>query len=330
MEISLSWEKERLQIEKNFGREAIWKMSDKPIEDIEVIPTGNISLDLALGVGGYARGRIVEVYGPESSGKTTLSLHAIAEAQKLGGLCVFVDAEHALDPGYAEAIGVDVDSLWISQPESGEEGLEIAKHAAQSGDIALVVIDSVAALTPRAELAGDIGDAHVGLQARLMSQSMRLLRAPAARNGCTLLFINQIREKIGVMFGSPETTPGGRALKFYASQRLDIRRQKQVKEGEDIVANETKVKVVKNKVAPPFRTATFDIEFGKGISQASSLLDLGVEAGCIIKSGAWYSDWNGVQMGQGRQAAKLTLNSDHDMMSELYEKIMDYVESDDV
>lgn len=316
-------------IEKKHGKGTVWKMGDRAIEDIDVIPTGNLAIDVALGVGGYARGRIVEIYGPESSGKTTLTLHAVAEAQKLGGVCVFIDAEHALDPVYARAIGVDIDSLYICQPDNGEQALEVAADFIKSGEVALVVIDSVSALVPRAEIAGDIGDSHVGLQARLMSQAMRIIAGAANRSNTTVIFINQLREKIGVMFGSPETTSGGRALKFYASQRIDIRRVGAVKIGTDIVGNETKVKIVKNKVAPPFVEARFDITYGEGMSQAGTLIDFGVDYGIVKKSGAWYTDWNGEQMGQGREAAKALLNENPDMMIELYALVMQAIYGDD-
>lgn len=316
-------------IEKKHGKGTVWKMGDRAIEDIDVIPTGNLAIDVALGVGGYARGRIVEIYGPESSGKTTLTLHAVAEAQKLGGVCVFIDAEHALDAVYARAIGVDIDSLYICQPDNGEQALEVAADFIKSGEVALVVIDSVSALVPRAEIAGDIGDSHVGLQARLMSQAMRIIAGAANRSNTTVIFINQLREKIGVMFGSPETTSGGRALKFYASQRIDIRRVGAVKIGTDIVGNETKVKIVKNKVAPPFVEARFDITYGEGMSQAGTLIDFGVDYGIVKKSGAWYTDWNGEQMGQGREAAKALLNENPDMMIELYALVMEAIYGDD-
>lgn len=309
-------------ISKKYGKEAVWKASDKALSDVEVIPTGNIALDIALGVGGYARGRIIEIYGPESSGKTTLTLHAIAEAQKDGGIAVFIDAEHALDPNYASNLGVNMDSLYICQPDYAEQGLEIALEFVETGDVSLVVIDSVAALTPLAEIRGDIGDSHVGLQARLMSQTMRKITGAAQRTNTSVIFINQIREKIGVMFGSPETTPGGRALKFYASQRLDIRRIESIKEDSDIVGNRTRVKVVKNKVAPPFRQAEFDIIYGKGISQSRTILDLAVDLELVKKSGAWYYDREGNQLGQGKNKAALALEENTEFMAELYDAIM--------
>jgi recombination protein RecA len=308
-------------IEKKHGKEAVSKMSDRPSMGVELVPSGNIQLDVALG-GGYPKGRIVEIYGPESSGKTTMALHAVAEAQKAGGKCLFIDAEHALDPVYAEAIGVDVDELFISQPESGEDALDIALEMIRSEEIAIIVVDSVAALTPRAEIAGDIGDSHVGLQARMMSQAMRKMRGIADETGTIVIFINQLREKIGVMFGSPETTPGGRALKFYASVRLDIRRIGAIKQGVEIVGNQTKVKVVKNKIAPPFKIAEFDIMYGEGASQAGSVLDLAVEEGLIKKSGAWYADaTTGEKVGQGREAGKLYLQANPEYEQALYDQI---------
>lgn len=308
------------EIYKKYGSDAIIDMSG-PIKDIDVIPSGNIQLDLALGVGGYARGRIVEVYGPESSGKTTLTLHAAAEAQKMGLKVLFIDAEHALDPAYAEAIGVDVEKLLINQPDDGEQGLDIALELIKSGGIGLVIIDSVAALTPRAEIAGDIGDSHVGLQARMMSQTLRMMNGAAKKTNTTVYFINQLREKIGVMFGSPETTTGGKSLKFYASQRLDIRRKDPIKSGAEIIGNQTKIKVIKNKVAPPFREALVEIYYGEGVSAESSLIDLGVEYGIIKKSGAWYTDWNGEQLGQGKPNTRLALKAQPEMVDELYDLV---------
>ena len=312
-------------ISKKYGEGAIMRLGDRDSLDLDVIPSGNISLDLALGVGGYPRGRIVECYGPESSGKTTLALHAAAEAQKQGETVAFIDAEHALDPTYAAAIGVDTNELLIAQPSSGEEALEIAKELIKSGDVALIVVDSVAALTPQAELAGDIGDSHVGLQARLMSQALRIMTGAAERTGTTVFFINQIREKIGVMFGSPETTPGGRGLKFYSSIRLDIRRKDQIKDGVEIVGNKTKIKVVKNKVAPPFRIADVDIMYGEGMSREGSLLTLGVDFDILKKSGAWYYDHNGEQIGQGFEKSKQALKDDPALAAEIYALIVEKV-----
>lgn len=310
------------KVDKKYGKGTIMKMGDAPDMGIEVLPTGCITLDIALGVGGYAKGRTVEIYGPESSGKTTLTLHAIAEAQKLGGTAAFIDAEHSLDPTYAANIGVNVPELYICQPSYGEMALDVARELTESGEIAIVAIDSVAALTPLAELEGDIGDAHVGRQARLMSQALRILTGAASKTGTVLLFVNQIREKVGVMFGSPETTPGGRALKFYSSQRLEIRRIESIKQGAEIVGNRTRVKVVKNKVAPPFRQAEFDIMYGEGVSQSGAVLDLAVDRGLAKKSGAWYTDLNtGEQMGQGREAAKLYLTENPDVLARFYEGI---------
>ncbi|MCY4193060.1 MAG: recombinase RecA [bacterium] len=308
------------QIEKQFGQGAVMKMGEKGTMAIETIPTGALALDLALGVGGLPRGRVVEIYGPESSGKTTLALHAVAEAQRNGGICAFVDAEHALDPVYAKAIGVDVDELLISQPDTGEQALEIADMLIRSGALDVIVIDSVAALTPRAEIEGDMGDTHVGLQARLMSQALRKLTANLNKSKTVCIFINQLREKIGVMFGSPETTPGGRALKFYSSVRLDIRRIESLKQGVDVVGNRTRVKVVKNKVAPPFRQAEFDIMYSKGISREGSLLDVGVDLDIIDKSGAWFT-YEGEHLGQGRDKAKTFLAEHPEIMVEITERV---------
>jgi len=308
------------QIEKSFGKGAIMKMGEKGTMLIETIPTGALALDIALGVGGLPRGRVVEIYGPESSGKSTLAMHVVAEAQRNGGICAYVDAEHAMDPVYAKAIGVDTDELLISQPDTGEQALEITDMLIRSGALDVVVIDSVAALTPRAELEGDMGDAHVGLQARLMSQALRKLTANLNRSKTICVFINQLREKIGVMFGSPETTPGGRALKFYSSVRLDIRRIEAIKDGVEVVGNRTRVKVVKNKVAPPFRQAEFDIMYGKGISREGSLIDIGVDLGFVKKSGAWYT-YEGEQLGQGRENAKQFLIENAEVMVEISEKI---------
>lgn len=307
-------------IEKQFGKGSVMKMGEKGSMAVDTVPTGALALDLALGVGGLPRGRVVEIYGPESSGKSTLAMHVVAEAQRNGGICAYVDAEHAMDPVYAKAIGVDIDELLISQPDTGEQALEIADMLVRSGALDVVVIDSVAALTPRAEIEGEMGDTHVGLQARLMSQALRKLTANLNKTQTICIFINQLREKIGVMFGSPETTPGGRALKFYSSVRLDIRRIESIKDGVEVVGNRTRVKVVKNKVAPPFRQAEFDIMYGKGISREGSLLDIGVELGLIKKSGAWYT-YEGEQLGQGRENAKSFLNANPEIMVEVSERI---------
>jgi recombination protein RecA len=309
------------QIEKQYGKGAVMKMSDKGEMAVETIPTGALALDLALGVGGLPRGRVVEIYGPESSGKSTLAMHVVAEAQRNGGICAYVDAEHAMDPVYARAIGVDIDELLISQPDTGEQALEIADMLIRSGALDVVVIDSVAALTPRAEIEGEMGDSHVGLQARLMSQALRKLTANLNKSNTICIFINQLREKIGVMFGSPETTPGGRALKFYSSVRLDIRRIESIKDGAEVVGNRTRVKVVKNKVAPPFRQAEFDIMYGRGISREGSLLDVGVELGLVKKSGAWFT-YEGEQLGQGRENAKSFLADNPEIMVEISERIL--------
>ena len=310
------------KIEKEHGKGTIMKMGEDNIEEIGVIPSGSIGLDLALGVGGYPRGRIIEIYGPESSGKTTLAIHAIAEAQKAGGIAAIIDAEHAFDRFYAEKLGVDIDNLLISQPDSGEQALEVADQLIRSSAIDIIVIDSVAALTPKAELEGDMGDNKVGLQARLMSQALRKLTASINKTNTTCIFINQLREKIGVMFGSPETTTGGNALKFYASVRIDIRKSSAIKEGDNVLGNQTKVKVVKNKVAPPFRKAEFDIMFGEGISLAGEIIDLGVEAGIIKKAGAWFS-YNDTKLGQGRDAAKKLIQDNPELLEELQDKIME-------
>jgi recombination protein RecA len=307
-------------IEKQFGKGSVMKMGEKGSMNIETVPTGALALDLALGVGGLPRGRVVEIYGPESSGKSTLAMHVVAEAQRNGGICAYIDAEHAMDPVYAKAIGVDIDELLISQPDTGEQALEIADMLVRSGALDVVVIDSVAALTPRAEIEGEMGDTHVGLQARLMSQALRKLTANLNKTDTICIFINQLREKIGVMFGSPETTPGGRALKFYSSVRLDIRRIESIKDGVEIVGNRTRVKVVKNKVAPPFKQAEFDIMYGKGISREGSLLDIGVDLGLIKKSGAWYT-YEGEQLGQGRENAKQFLFENPEIMVEVSERI---------
>jgi len=304
------------QIEKQFGKGSIMRMGERPDMEIEVVSTGALSLDIALGVGGLPRGRIVEIYGPEASGKTTLAMHVVAEAQRNGGICAYIDAEHAVDPVYARAIGVNVDDLLISQPDTGEQALEIADTLIRSGALDVVVIDSVAALTPRAEIEGEMGDTHVGLQARLMSQALRKLTANLNRTNTIAVFINQLREKIGVMFGSPETTPGGRALKFYSSVRLDIRRIEAIKDGVEVVGNRTRVKVVKNKCAPPFRQAEFDITYGKGISREGSLIDVGVDLGLVKKSGAWFT-YEGEQLGQGRENAKAFLAENLEVMVEI-------------
>ncbi len=308
------------QIEKQYGKGAVMKMGEKGSMAVETLSTGALALDLALGVGGLPRGRVVEIYGPESSGKSTLAMHVVAEAQRNGGICAYIDAEHAMDPIYAKAIGVDVDELLISQPDTGEQALEITDMLVRSGAIDVVVIDSVAALTPRAEIEGEMGDTHVGLQARLMSQALRKLTANLNKTNTICLFINQLREKIGVMFGSPETTPGGRALKFYSSVRLDIRRIESIKDGVEVVGNRTRVKVVKNKVAPPFRQAEFDIMYGKGISREGSVLDIAVDQGIAKKSGAWYT-YEGEQLGQGRENAKQFLITNPEVMVEISEKV---------
>ena len=304
------------QIEKQFGQGSVMKMGEKTAMNIEAIPTGALSLDVALGIGGLPRGRVTEIFGPESSGKTTLATHVVAEAQRNGGVCAYIDAEHAVDPAYATAIGVDIDELLISQPDTGEQALEITDMLIRSGAIDVVVIDSVAALTPRAELEGDMGDSHVGLQARLMSQALRKLTANLNKSRTICVFINQLREKIGVMFGSPETTPGGRALKFYSSVRLDIRRIESIKDGAEVVGNRTRVKVVKNKCAPPFRQAEFDIMYAQGISREGSVLDLAVSEGIVKKSGAWFT-YDGEQLGQGRENAKKFLQTNPEVTVEI-------------
>ena len=310
------------KIEKNYGKGAIMKLGDDQVEEIAVIPTGSIGLNAALGVGGYPRGRVIEIYGPESSGKTTLAIHAIAEAQNAGGIAAIIDAEHAFDRFYAEKLGVDVENLWISQPDSGEQALEIAEQLIRSSAVDIVVIDSVAALTPKAELEGDMGDSKMGLQARLMSQALRKLTATISKTNTTCIFINQLRDKLGVMFGNPETTTGGNALKFYASVRLDIRRISQIKDGEEVIGNQTRVKVVKNKVAPPFRRAEFDIMFGEGISRAGEIIDMGVDKGIIKKSGSWFS-YNDTKLGQGRDAAKKCIQDNPELADELESLIME-------
>ena len=310
------------RIEKNFGKGSIMKLGDENIQEIEVIPTGSLGLDVALGVGGYPRGRIIEIYGPESSGKTTLAIHAIAEAQKNGGIAAIIDAEHAFDRFYAQKLGVDVNSLLIAQPDNGEQALEIADQLISSAAVDLVIIDSVAALTPKAEIEGDMGDNKVGLQARLMSQALRKLTATISKTNTTCIFINQLREKIGVMFGNPETTTGGNALKFYASVRIDIRKSTPVKDGEEVMGHLTKVKIVKNKVAPPFRKAEFDIMFGEGISKVGEIIDLGVEHGIIKKSGSWFS-YGETKLAQGRDAVKQLLADNPELAEELEAKIME-------
>ena len=310
------------RIEKNYGKGAIMKLGDENVQEIEVIPTGSIGLDVALGVGGYPRGRIIEIFGPESSGKTTLAIHAIAESQKNGGIAAIIDAEHAFDRFYAQKLGVDVNSLLIAQPDNGEQALEIADQLISSAAVDLVIIDSVAALTPKAEIEGDMGDNKVGLQARLMSQALRKLTATISKTNTTCIFINQLREKIGVMFGNPETTTGGNALKFYASVRIDIRKSTPVKDGEEILGHLTKVKIVKNKVAPPFRKAEFDIMFGEGISKIGEIIDLGVEHGIIKKSGSWFS-YGETKLAQGRDAVKQLLADNPELAEELEEKIVE-------
>ena len=309
------------QIEKQFGKGAVMRMGDgTAVGNIEAISTGSLGLDIALGIGGVPRGRIIEIYGPESSGKTTLTLHVVAEAQKQGGTCAFVDAEHALDPQYAEKLGVNIDELLVSQPDTGEQALEITDMLVRSGAVDVVVVDSVAALTPKAEIEGDMGDSHVGLQARLMSQALRKLTANIKRSNCVVIFINQIRMKIGVMFGSPETTTGGNALKFYASVRMDIRRIGAIKKGDEVIGNETRVKVVKNKVAPPFKQVEFQILYGEGISREGEIIDLGVKQGIIDKSGAWYA-YNGERIGQGKENARQYLKEHPELAAEIEQKI---------
>ncbi len=316
------------QIEKQYGKGSVMKLGDPNIQmDVETVPTGSLSLDIALGLGGIPKGRIVEIYGPESSGKTTVALHMVAEVQKRGGIAGFIDAEHALDPAYARAIGVDIDNLYISQPDNGEQALEITETMVRSGAVDIVIIDSVAALVPKAEIEGDMGDSHVGLQARLMSQALRKLTAVISKSNCIVVFINQLREKVGVMFGNPETTTGGRALKFYASIRLDVRRTESLKQGGEVIGNHTRIKVVKNKVAPPFKEAEFDIMFGKGISREGDVLDLASNLGIVNKSGAWYA-YNGEKIGQGRENAKVFLAEHPEICDEIEQKVRDHYDLD--
>src|SRR5690554_537497 len=308
------------KLDKTYGKGSIMRLGDKAVENIDAIPTGSVALDIALGVGGYPRGRVVEIYGPESSGKTTLAIHAIAEVQKQGGIAAFIDAEHAFDQQYAANLGVDTENLLISQPDHGEQALEITENLIRSGAIDLIVIDSVAALTPKAEIEGEMGDSKMGLQARLMSQALRKLTATISRTGCTCIFINQLREKIGVMFGNPETTTGGNALKFYSSVRIDIRRSTQIKQGEEVIGNRVKVRVVKNKVAPPFRKAEFDIMYGAGISRSGEVLDMAVDLDVVKKSGSWFS-YGETKLGQGRDAVKQLLEDNHELMEEIEVKL---------
>ncbi|MDY0216925.1 MAG: recombinase RecA [Bacteroidales bacterium] len=308
------------KLDKTYGKGSVMKLGDAPIENMEFISSGSLSLDAALGIGGFPKGRVVEIYGPESSGKTTLAIHAIAEAQKNGGIAAFIDAEHAFDRFYAEKLGVDVENLLVSQPDNGEQALEITENLIRSGAIDIIVIDSVAALTPKSEIEGEMGDSKMGLQARLMSQALRKLTGTISKTGCCCIFINQLREKIGVMFGNPETTTGGNALKFYASVRLDIRRISQIKDGENIVGNRVKVKVIKNKIAPPFRVAEFDLMYGQGISKIGEIIDIGVEKNIIKKSGSWFS-YGEVKLGQGRDSVKQILTDNPELFSELEEKI---------
>jgi recombination protein RecA len=314
------------KLDKTYGKGSVMKLGDVVTEEIDAISSGSLGLDLALGVGGYPRGRVIEIYGPESSGKTTLTLHAIAEAQKAGGIAAFIDAEHAFDKFYAQNLGVDIDNLIISQPDHGEQALEIAENLIRSGAIDIVVIDSVAALTPKAEIEGEMGDSKMGLHARLMSQALRKLTGTISKTNCTVIFINQLREKIGVMFGNPETTTGGNALKFYASVRLDIRRRTQIKDGDRVIGNSTKVKIVKNKVAPPFQVAEFDIMYGEGISKVGEILDIGVELGIVKKSGSWFS-YGDTKLGQGRDAVKGLIKDNIELAEELEGKIKEAIEN---
>ena len=311
------------QIEKQFGKGSVMKLGEYKTMNVEAIPTGALSLDVALGIGGIPKGRIIEVFGPESSGKTTLALHMIAEAQKLGGEAAFIDAEHALDPVYAKHLGVNIDDLIVSQPDTGEQALEICEALVRSEAINIVVIDSVAALVPQAEIEGEMGDSHVGLQARLMSQALRKLSGTINKTNTIAIFINQLREKVGVMFGNPETTPGGRALKFYSTIRMDVRRSEQIKQGDSVIGNKTTVKIVKNKVAPPFKTAVVEIMYGEGVSRVSEIIDLGVEAGIIDKSGAWYS-YNGEKLGQGKETVKALLKENDKLRDELEQKVREH------
>ncbi len=317
------------KLDKTYGKGTVMKMGDKAVEEVETISSGSLGLDLALGVGGYPRGRVIEIYGPESSGKTTLTLHAIAEAQKAGGIAAFIDAEHAFDRSYAQKLGVDIENLIISQPDNGEQALEIAENLIRSGAIDIVVIDSVAALTPKSEIEGEMGDSKMGLHARLMSQALRKLTGTISKTKCTVFFINQLREKIGVMFGNPETTTGGNALKFYASVRLDIRRSTQIKDGDNVLGNRTKVKVVKNKVAPPFKTAEFDIMYGEGVSKTGEILDLAVEFEVIRKAGSWFS-YGDTKLGQGRDAVKGLIKDNPELADELEVKIKQHIKDADV
>ena len=316
------------KIEKEFGKGSVMKLGEASSMVIDVIPTGAIGLDIAVGIGGLPRGRIIEVYGPESSGKTTVALHTVAEAQKKGGIAAFIDAEHALDPVYAKALGVDIDNLIISQPDTGEQALEIAEALIRSGAIDIIVVDSVAALVPRAEIEGDMGDSHVGLQARLMSQALRKLTGSIKKSNCVAIFINQLREKVGIMFGNPETTTGGRALKFYSSVRLEVRRIDSIKQGDKVLGNRTRVKVVKNKVAPPFKQVEFDIMYGEGISRVGDLLDIAAEADIVKKSGAWYA-YNDTKLGQGRENVKKFLQDNPDLVKEIDEKVRHYYKLDE-
>lgn len=316
------------QIEKEFGKGSVMKLGEATSMAIDIIPTGSIGLDIAVGIGGLPKGRIVEVYGPESSGKTTVALHTVAEAQKQGGIAAFIDAEHALDPVYAKALGVDIDNLIISQPDTGEQALEIAEALIRSGAIDIIVVDSVAALVPRAEIEGDMGDSHVGLQARLMSQALRKLTGSIKKSNCVALFINQLREKVGIMFGNPETTTGGRALKFYSSVRLDVRRIDSIKQGDKVIGNRTRVKVVKNKVAPPFKQAEFDIMYGEGISKVGDLLDIAAGVDIVKKSGAWYA-YEEIKLGQGRENVKKFLTDNPDLIEEIDEKVRKYYKLDE-
>lgn len=316
------------QIEKQFGKGSIMKLGEDAAQKIATIPSGSLALDVALGIGGYPKGRVIEIYGPESSGKTTVALHAIAEAQKKGGQAAFIDAEHALDPNYARALGVDIEELLLSQPDTGEQALEIAEALVRSGAVDIVVVDSVAALVPKAEIEGEMGDSHVGLQARLMSQALRKLSGAISKSNTVAIFINQIREKVGIMFGNPEVTPGGRALKFYSSVRLEVRRAETLKQGNDMVGNKTRVKVVKNKVAPPFKQAMIDIMYGEGISREGEILDIGSELDIVEKSGSWYS-YKGERLGQGRENAKQFLVENEEMRDEIHKAIRDYYELDE-